>query len=289
MSQFIGKTCPYCKTPFQEGDDVVICSVCEMPHHKECWVENQECTTFGCTGTIQGASAKNAGLAFCPYCGTPHAKGDSFCGVCGKSLNGAATPVRTTPPVPPAPPAYQTQQTYRPQQTQTAYQHTQQQTQTYRPQQTYQTQQTYTPPVYQAPVNPFAACIGPNADYYTRKFREMDSKNSKASWNWPAFLIAPFWCVYRKMYIHAAILFVAAAVLGQMGPLGLLAAWAGFFVFGLFANHLYREYLKKVTDFASHISEPAKAKYLNAHSGADMNKAVLICVIAGVVSVLLGL
>ena len=75
MSEFIGKTCPYCKTPFQEGDDVVICSVCEMPHHKECWVENRECTTFGCTGTIQGISAKNAGLAFCPHCDGPFYKG----------------------------------------------------------------------------------------------------------------------------------------------------------------------------------------------------------------------
>ena len=54
MADYIGKVCPFCKTPFQEGDDVVICSVCEMPHHKECWVENQGCTTFGCTGTIQG-------------------------------------------------------------------------------------------------------------------------------------------------------------------------------------------------------------------------------------------
>ena len=52
---FIGKVCPYCKTEFKEGDDVVVCSVCEMPHHKECWIENKACTTFGCTGTIVGA------------------------------------------------------------------------------------------------------------------------------------------------------------------------------------------------------------------------------------------
>ena len=52
---FIGKICPYCKTEFKEGDDVVVCSICEMPHHKECWIENKACTTFGCTGTIVGA------------------------------------------------------------------------------------------------------------------------------------------------------------------------------------------------------------------------------------------
>ena len=30
------------------------CSACEMPHHKDCWIENQGCTTFGCQGTIRG-------------------------------------------------------------------------------------------------------------------------------------------------------------------------------------------------------------------------------------------
>ncbi len=51
--KYIGKTCPYCKTPFVDGDTVVFCSVCDMPHHLSCWQDNQGCTTFGCTGTIK--------------------------------------------------------------------------------------------------------------------------------------------------------------------------------------------------------------------------------------------
>ena len=270
MSEFIGKTCPYCKTPFQEGDDVVICSVCEMPHHKECWVDNQKCTTFGCTGTIQGASAKNTGLAFCPYCGTPHTVGDSFCGTCGKSLNGgAAAPARpVATPVPPAPPVPPAQPTYG----------------------TYQAQQTYTPPVQQPLTGPYDALIQQNTDFYNRKFREMDASGSKASWNWPAFLIAPFWCVYRKMYVHAAALIIAASLLTSIfGWIGTVLCWAGYIAFGIFANYLYRDYLKKVSDFAAHVSEPAKAKYLKARTGADMNKAVLISVIAAIVAGILGI
>lgn len=50
---YIGKICPYCKTPLAQGDAVVFCSICDMPHHKDCWKENQGCTTFGCTGTIK--------------------------------------------------------------------------------------------------------------------------------------------------------------------------------------------------------------------------------------------
>ena len=66
--RLIGKTCPYCKTPFQEGDVVVICSTCEMPHHLACWTENQGCTTFGCTGsikeTIGGTASSNAATSY---------------------------------------------------------------------------------------------------------------------------------------------------------------------------------------------------------------------------------
>ena len=269
MNQYIGKTCPYCKTPFQEGDDIVICSVCEMPHHKECWVENRECTTFGCTGTIQGVSAKNAGMAFCPHCGTPHNAGDAFCGTCGNRLSGAA-PVQ-------AQPAAQTyvQQTYTP------------------PQQTY-TQPGYVPPQYGYTVarpvkGPYDDLIGDKAEYYNKKFNDMDARNSKTSWNWPAFLIAPLWCIYRKMYVHAAALFVISAILGKIGWIGALLDIAVCAVFAVFANHFYRDYLKKVSEFAASVSEPAKSKYLASRTGADMNKAAIICLIACVIAVILGL
>lgn len=52
-SNYLGKVCPYCKTPFKDDDDIVVCSACEMPHHKDCWVDNQGCTIFGCNGTIK--------------------------------------------------------------------------------------------------------------------------------------------------------------------------------------------------------------------------------------------
>lgn len=47
--EYIGKTCPYCKTAIQAGEEVRICGLCRMPHHLACWEENQGCTTFGCT------------------------------------------------------------------------------------------------------------------------------------------------------------------------------------------------------------------------------------------------
>lgn len=61
--EYIGKTCPYCKTPLVEGDTVVFCSVCDMPHHLSCWQDNQGCTTFGCTGSIKEIIGNDSGVA----------------------------------------------------------------------------------------------------------------------------------------------------------------------------------------------------------------------------------
>lgn len=48
----IGKTCPYCQTVIKPGAPIQVCPVCDIPHHRECWIENgNKCTTFGCKGT----------------------------------------------------------------------------------------------------------------------------------------------------------------------------------------------------------------------------------------------
>jgi predicted amidophosphoribosyltransferase len=99
--------CPYCKTELTEADNPVYCSVCEMPHHRDCWAENGGCTTFGCTGTIRDDAARNdagrdaqaiivsAGeqaspsggdALFCTQCGNRQTMADNFCGRCGARL-----------------------------------------------------------------------------------------------------------------------------------------------------------------------------------------------------------
>ena len=98
--------CPYCKTALQPGDDVVVCSDCNMPHHKACWVENRGCTTFGCLGAIDtpgSAPAADApadeddfeitfygdiviGNVVCERCGWLNDAGFAYCCYCGAPL-----------------------------------------------------------------------------------------------------------------------------------------------------------------------------------------------------------
>lgn len=48
MEDWIGKTCPYCKTEFKEGDSIQACPACGRLHHSECWGKNSGCSAPGC-------------------------------------------------------------------------------------------------------------------------------------------------------------------------------------------------------------------------------------------------
>ena len=48
MENYIGKICPFCKTPFTEADTIKVCPACGIPHHEGCWNENNGCAVYGC-------------------------------------------------------------------------------------------------------------------------------------------------------------------------------------------------------------------------------------------------
>ncbi len=99
MENYVGKTCPYCKTEIKEGEPIKVCPACGIPHHEGCWEENKGCTTFGCSEQhyeIQGTNPTEVcekcgatlgdGQAFCPKCGTPKISRQIACGKCGAPL-----------------------------------------------------------------------------------------------------------------------------------------------------------------------------------------------------------
>lgn len=48
METLVGKICPFCQEPIREGDSVIICPSCNIPHHENCWYSFGGCTTPGC-------------------------------------------------------------------------------------------------------------------------------------------------------------------------------------------------------------------------------------------------
>lgn len=279
MHDYMGKVCPYCKSEFVPGDDIVVCSACDMPHHRDCWVENQGCTTFGCQGTIKsidGAATSVTAtqivyddappaIIYCTQCGAPSPSNMTFCSKCGSRL---AMPRQTyTPPV---------QQTYTPpvQQTYTP----QPQTPAYFDMNTYQNSQQ----AYQQPVEldqDLVELVGPKSEYYLPAFQKLKRENKKTSWNWPAFLFAPYWMMYRKMYTYGAAALAGFFVLSLISStLGTVLSLAAYVAFGVLGNYLYMTHLEKQAQQAKMISPQYKQEFMTKNGGVSTTAAALTVV-----------
>ena len=260
---FIGKICPYCKTEFKEGDDVVVCSVCEMPHHKECWIENKACTTFGCTGTIVGAEQYAEAVdnkTFCSKCGAPLNEGQKFCASCGTPAGATGEPHFQVAG------AYATNQSY------------QQNTYT-QPQPQYAPSQ-YSAPQYNTGYNPYGqqqqqvdqdlyTFIQSNQLVYISKFQKMQMTNSKTSWNWCSFLFGGCWFAFRKMYGIAAAFIGISFVAGLIPELGSLIQLALWICSGIFGNHFYKQYIDGELQIAKSMDDFNKSAYIAKKGGTS--------------------
>ncbi len=290
MNSYVGKICPFCKTEFKENDDIVVCSTCDMPHHKECWIENQGCTTFGCLGTIKTADnsantvtateisfddnqpvvAATTSNVFCTKCGAANSNDSSFCSKCGTPL----VTNRTTgyqPPNQQQTNYYQqqgygyAQQTYTPPQNNTYYNNT-----------TYQ-QSTYS---NNADIDSdVVALIGTKQEYYIPKFQEMKSQNKKNTWNWVAFFFLPYWFMYRKMYGYGfASLGVAFFITLLNAPILSLLSLGGYITMGIFANYIYMQWLEKQASQVKTMNEPFRSQHIMKNGGVSSTALILTIV-----------
>lgn len=188
VNEYIGKICPFCKSEFKPDDEIVVCSACDMPHHKDCWIENQGCTTFGCLGSIKSADGStttvtateisfddppqtnNLSTIYCTRCGSPNNATASFCSKCGNRL---VTNIHEQQPH-----NYEsvsTQYNYQQSYSQNSYQHNTANNQTY---------SQYNTNVYgnSATIdNDVIQLIGTKSEYYVPKFQEMKQQNKKTS------------------------------------------------------------------------------------------------------------
>lgn len=276
MNEYVGKICPFCKTAFKENDNIVVCSDCDMPHHKDCWIENQGCTTFGCMGSIKAADGSATTVTskqleyedvsqpqqsvFCTQCGRKNDMSSSFCCGCGARLTTAQhTEVKHT-----FTPAASTNAN--------PYAYTSQQFGGYSQGATYG--------------NPYSSVttidtdivqlVGTKTEYYVPKFQELKSQNKKNSWNWCAFLVTPYWLIYRKMYGYGAAVLAGAFVISLIGSAFLsLLALAGYIAFGVFANYVYLNYLEGKATQVKAMSEPYRTQFIAKNSGVNSTATIL--------------
>ena len=285
MNKYVGKICPYCKSPFTEDDEIVVCSDCDMPHHKDCWIDNKGCTTFGCQGTIQGidfgvdtsiSSASKYAVrdaipgqeqapeqpAFCSRCGSPLEASAAFCSKCG------------------APVVIVAAQAAKPDYVQKIKKVTSKVSSELKTvMENYKTNDFVDPELERY--------VGSRKEYYLNVFSMLKNQKKYNSWNWFAFLISPFWCLYRKMYIPGGVLlgidFILTFIGGTFsGMLGLVVAA----VVGVFANYFYMYDLEQRMNKGQVLPEPQKSQYIEQYGDTNATIPsiasviyVLLCVI----------
>lgn len=284
MNEFVGKICPYCKTEFKDNDDIVVCSVCDMPHHKDCWIANQGCTTFGCLGAIKNPDGSpsavtstsmnyedvhqdNVQTTFCTRCGSPNSASSSFCSKCGNQLTvsqSSAPHYTVSERGSNGNPYAYTNQTYQQQQ---SYNNTQQ---------NYYSGAQYNQTAVDTDLQ---SLVGTKSEYYIPKFTEMKFQNKKNTWNWCAFLFAPYWFIYRKMYGYGAAILGALFVLSLINNAFLsILSLVGYIVLGIFGNYIYMQNLEKKSLQMKTMPEQNKIQFISQNGGTNTTATVLVII-----------
>jgi hypothetical protein len=121
--------------------------------------------------------------------------------------------------------------------------------------------------------------IGKNITYYSDKFHELRVLNKQTSWNWAAFLVPTYWCIYRKLYGYGFVLLLISLPLYHFGLFGDAVNIVIRIFLGLFANYIYMERIEHLVSEATYLEGSKKQQHLNNNSGVSPLTLVLVMII----------
>ncbi len=192
---------------------------------------------------------------FCQNCGASNDESSKFCAHCGSGLvipaNNANSSQSQTAQIQNQPYGYNNN--------------------SYQNSQNYYNQ-SYANSMYHISPNALATFVGPdNTGYYMQKYSEMNMSNSKASWNWAAFLIAAPWMLYRKMYNNALIFFGCFLFMSFLLPYFSIALPI---LSGIFGNHFYFKFAEKKLKNTSIIYDYKNNIFISKQGGTSLGAAL---------------
>ncbi|MBQ9860390.1 MAG: DUF2628 domain-containing protein [Clostridia bacterium] len=198
MLYYEGLSCPVCKKPFAENEDIVACPQCGLPHHRSCWMTVGHCYLAEKHGTEeqwsrnkaetetapQRESAVDTTANICPHCHTRNIEFAEFCTHCGAALSPTEWHSQESP------------------------------VNEFRPfRSVHQESEIFTDDeqLGDATAREMMAFVGKNQSYYIARFRRI-TEGKGGGWNWCAFLFGPFWLLYRKQRLTGILLFIVQTV-----------------------------------------------------------------------------
>lgn len=172
---------------FNADDDIVVCPECATPQHRECWQKDNRCVNAGrhapgFVWTPLAASepetdvfdpVKDEGV-ICAVCGTNNPKDAEVCAGCGNAAGAPAPPPAQAAAADPF--AHFTARGFNPEEE-----------------------------IGGVKSGDLLLYIQSGARSYINRFRSMENRAKKISWNWAAFFFAPYWFFYRKLLKPGAV------------------------------------------------------------------------------------
>ena len=303
MADYKGNQCPVCHTPFQEGDDIVVCPDCGTPYHRACWQKVGVCVhqaehAAGFEWRPDNAPAPEEPV--CPNCGTHNPVGARFCNHCGVPLPdpdaaGAAAPEPTPIYARPNPGANRANGDNAAPGAEHGFAGVDRK------------ELGPEDPIDGIKARDWATFVGNSSLYYLMQFFRMEETRHKVSVCFSALFLGPIYFFYRKMWKEGAIFTALTVLLSLPTVIYLLAIsqsplvawlpggnwlyillnvcavldWVQMILRCLFAVYWYKkESAQKIRDICARIPDgPAREDAL-ALSGGTSAAAVVIYVVA---------
>jgi hypothetical protein len=120
--------------------------------------------------------------------------------------------------------------------------------------------------------------IDKNIQYYTNKFFEMRVVGKDTSWNWSAFLVPIYWCIYRKIYGYGIGLFIAFFALGFFSIFEGVFKLIVYIAFGFYANNFYMQRIEKLVLESRNMTEHERQKHIDKYGGVNLIGSIVVCV-----------
>jgi len=146
-----------------------------------------------------------------------------------------------------------------------------------------------------------AAALGSNADYFIRRWAQMDESGKSYNWNWAACFLNFCWFAYRKMWLPAiaiGLVYVVTTPLLDPTNKPLFRATALFvvglsFATGAFGNKLYRNQIERLVAGTAGMGREEAIQHLRRRGGPTVPgliaSIVAILLLSAVVTAILGI
>lgn len=117
--------------------------------------------------------------------------------------------------------------------------------------------------------------IEKNLNYYLDIFKKMDDNDFKNKWNLSAFLLGPFWCIYKRMNMYGFMLISILVLAGFFPKYQIPISLMLFLFVGYFGNSMYKRHINILITEGKSVSQDKKCFFVEDKKGESIENMVI--------------